>query len=421
MPMGVGQAIPGSVTTTDVAAVVDAWWATAPRTVRSPRSSAMGWFHRYPARFGPGVAEALMRGASDRLGRVPRLVVDSYAGSGTTLALARRVGVPSVGVDISPLAQLMMQVRFAPPRDISRLVDLVETFVAQDWPTRPIPDELARWVGEPNAIGVGAFLELIESVEDEASRAFLRLVLSSALRASSFWLAGSIKPQWDPQRTPTPLALSARRVVRALARDCRVEAARAATPVVFMLGDAAHLPVPDHAADALLTSPPYFVSYDYMDVHRLSFLAFGWELRVNEQLGRRTRIEVDGVEFKPPETLRQTYYDTFRGERTFLGRALRAYVQGLRKHLREVERIVAPRGVVAFAVADSIRAGERFPLAAAAAELLEEAGFDEVTARRRTTSHHRILPAGRDRQSGRFATDAERQVDERIIWARGQR
>ncbi len=99
---------------------------------------------------------------------------------------------------------------------------------------------------------------------------------------------------------------------------------------------------------------------------------------------------------------RSWYEQDFRSERTVLGRALRAYVDGLRRHLSEAFRVVAPGGVVVYSVANTVRAGRVFDLAGGFRELLTEAGFTDVHATTRVQEGRRILPAGRNPCTGRF-------------------
>lgn len=101
--------------------------------------------------------------------------------------------------------------------------------------------------------------------------------------------------------------------------------------------------------------------------------------------------------------LRPWYETDFRSERTALGRALRAYVDGLRLHLAEAVRVVAPGGIVAYVVANTIRSGRVFDLVGGFQDLLIEAGFSKVRAMARAQEGRRILPAGRDPATGRFA------------------
>jgi hypothetical protein len=86
-----------------------------------------------------------------------------------------------------------------------------------------------------------------------------------------------------------------------------------------------------------------------------------------------------------------------------LGRALRIYVEDLRTHLAEAARVIAPGGVVAYSVANTVRAGQVFDLAEAFRQLLVEAEFIDVQAVPRQQAGRRIRPAGRDILSGRFA------------------
>jgi len=185
-------------------------------------------------------------------------------------------------------------------------------------------------------------------------------------------------------------------------------------------GDARSLPFADQTIDAVVTSPPYWTMYDYCDVHRLSYLAFDWPRQSDQLIGRKYGIERDGIGFTPPRYMSRWYYDEFHGENTTNGRALREYFVRMRKHLEEIRRVIRPRGAIAYAVANSFRSGARFRLATALAQLIREVGFDEIAIASRMGSHRRILPAGRDWQTGRFSgRDSTGKITEVIIFARG--
>ena len=235
---------------------------------------------------------------------------------------------------------------------------------------------------------------------------------------------GSVKVTADPSRTPPPIGGQLRRWARAIAGDCRAEQGRARlvdgslAPSAIVLGDACHLPLADASADAAVTSPPYFVTYDYFEVNRLSYLAFGWPRPRALQVGMRYGNAADGVGFTPPNALAHWYADDFGGERHVFGRALRAYCQRMSTHLGELARVLRPGGVVAYAVADSSRAGKRFALVRGCRELLTEAGFEVLATTTRQLGATHILPVARDLRSGQFATVGVPGVVERIIYAR---
>ncbi len=284
---------------------------------------------------------------------------------------------------------------------------------------RPVSDDLVDWIGIRNAKFLSYFLMLMELVDDQRERNWLELAMSSALRSSSVWLPGSIKPQVDPARRPPDLRRNLRRSARRLALDCILEQAADRSPSALLLkGSATNLPLNDQSVDAIITSPPYESMYDYFDVQRLSYMAFSWRAEKHMQIGRATGIARDGIGFVPPDSMVDWYVDRLRGEETIAGRALRAYLRSLDNHLREAFRVVRSGGSVAYAVANSIRFGTTFPLVDAIKELLSTAGFEKVRACKRKRTARAILPTGRNRKTGRFSSRPGVQVDERIIYAR---
>lgn len=390
---------------------------TVPSLASSLEKTKLGWFHRYPARFAHETLVTMLVGVWERLGREPTRVLDPFAGTGATLALCKQLGIDSVGVEISQLGTTVARLRLYPPANPQKAKDEAIRLIQLEPHKNLQPDpELADWLGVRNAAIAQSFVRRTRRVPDPRVRRYLITVLSGSLRPASSWLAGSIKPQWDPNRSPSDLTDHVKRVAAAVARDCSTESERhtaAATGV--RRGDAARLSL-NQTFDAVVCSPPYFISYDYFDVQRLSYLAFNWRVDYESLIGRRAAISPDGVGFEPPDSL-QSWYADFSGERTVLGRALRLYTQRMRRHLATVFDHVNPRGVVAYSIANSVRKGKQFPLAEALCELLGEAGFESIDIVPRTTSATRILPAGRHAKTGRFTSCATGGVDEYVIYA----
>ncbi len=379
----------------------------------------LGWFHRYPARFAAPVVGQLLSDLVERLGGRPARLLDPYAGTGATMAAARQAGIPSEGVELGRLGVLISTVRLAPPRDLEAALDQAEG-LARLQPAvdgrHPHRAELERWMGPRNVDQLVAVLTTIESIPDSATRAFCELTLSAALRPASVWLAGSIKPQVDPSRSPRPLANELARCARTIARDVRCETLGASVPARVVQGNAARLPFEDGAFDAVITSPPYFTTYDYIDVQRLSYLAFRWPNPRDDQLGRYSRIPSDGVCFIPPNTLAD-WYELYGREKTAKGRAIRDYAQRLALHLSEVHRVTRPGAAIGVAMANSVRAGRTFDLVATLGELMSAAGFTSIEIRNRSARGRRILPLGRNVTTGRFADVPTGGTVERLVYA----
>ena len=349
------------------------------------------------------------------------VIVDPFAGCGSTMAAARQRGIRSIGVELSRLGVLISDVRLNPPTNLEDVLERAEVWAGSAVGTDdPIDTSVVSWLGEENSRILAGLLARLKSLEESAEKRWLSLALSSALRPASIWLPGSIKPQIDPSRSPPSIQNQFRRAVRRLYYDTRREAHGQDVPAQVLKGDARCLPFGNGTVDAVLTSPPYWTMYDYFDVQRLTYLAFQWPQERHLQVGRAARISQDGQGFKAPEPMMDWYQSVFRGETTIQGRALRAYLVDMHSHVNEALRVLRPDGVAVYAMADSHRHGRKFELVAAMCDILRNAGFKNVQANPRPTSNRRILPAGRDPLTGRFSSDPDdaTAVTEQLIVAR---
>lgn len=84
---------------------LEARFASADWSFTSRRGD--GEFHPYPARYIPQLPDQVLDLTEVRSGTV----LDPFCGSGTTLEVARKRGLPSIGVDINPIACLISRVR----------------------------------------------------------------------------------------------------------------------------------------------------------------------------------------------------------------------------------------------------------------------------------------------------------------------
>jgi hypothetical protein len=440
-------AVPRVTGTADRAASTTSWeWSKGDQPGFSPRQASvpvgalerltcanrnvvLGWYHRYPARFAADVVTAMLAEVVTRAQRAVTSVLDPFCGTAATVSAGRQLGLTATGVELTSLGVEISKLRLDPPLNPWDAAAFCDRLAQAKPAKRPRLDkQLTDWLGADNARLLTAWMPMLDEIDDVRLRRFVTVATSQSLRPSSRWLIGSVKVTADPDRTPIPLEQSLRRWARQLARDCIAEQdALAHTGDIFgtlrpqgliQRGDGRALPMADATVDAIVTSPPYFVTYDYYDVQRLSYLAFGWPVQQKDQLGAKYGHEPTEVRGDLPPAFRTWYGVQFRGEHTALGRALRAYVDGLRTHLAEAARVVAPGGAVAYALANTVRVGTVFDLVTGFQQLLEEAGFTDVEAVPRHQSGRRILPAGRDTRSGRFSGIARSAgVREYVVFA----
>lgn len=90
---------------------------------RSTTSHLAHDLHYYKAKFFPRMARALINVCAERAGGGTHAVLDSFAGSGTTLLESAVLGMPSVGVDLDPLSVLIARAKLGTLRMSSSLLE----------------------------------------------------------------------------------------------------------------------------------------------------------------------------------------------------------------------------------------------------------------------------------------------------------
>ena len=255
-----------------------------PRRTLSPHE-----FYRYPARFSPELAAAVIKAFSDP----GDLVADYFVGGGTTLVEARRAGRLAVGSDINSLSVFVSRAKTT----LYRCHDLTEVLEwsrrADDWKVRPSDLALdSEDVGVfRNVTGdallpqrdvlLGGVADLL-ALDSPKARALARCVL---LRTAQ-WALDMRREVPTAEQLRSALIDNARAMVetaRQATREYRIAdadsaGARLARCLVLhqgLPGVAAHPRLRKHPAPRLvLTSPPY--PGVYVNYHR-------WKVRGRQE------------------------------------------------------------------------------------------------------------------------------------------
>ena len=212
-------------------------------------------------------------------------ILDPFVGAGTTLVVAKDRGIPAVGLDVSPLAVMVSQVKTADydADDLTAGWQRVRACVPKVPPqTSPHGSPLVRRAFTPTAWRwLAALRDSILSVQEWSHRDFLQVAYLRTMREVCRALSDGGWLRWT-RRRPSGADLLKRmdRTVAMMIADVRTVASRQ-SPVTsrqllaagrwplswdVLQGDARFLPKDLGKVTAVICSPPYPNRHDYSRV-----------------------------------------------------------------------------------------------------------------------------------------------------------
>ncbi|MCP4446116.1 MAG: site-specific DNA-methyltransferase [Myxococcales bacterium] len=319
--------------------------------------------HSYPARMHPATARALVDICFGIEKVQPRVVLDPFCGSGTTLVEGRAAGLDVIGADLNPLAVRIARAKTwaCPKKRLTAFEQLGAKISAAaveegkaarraDYEPRPIrilkgvdpaarDEEIAPWY----APHVRRELEFIagaideEREEDEQMADLLSVCLSSLLIKTSRRTSDT-----SPKGMKRNIARGApgrwfgERIELMVQGLIDLHREGASGDVTLLERDARKLVGPGVVAPesvgAIISSPPYIGTYDYVDHHRLrlAFLGMPYDDFERKEIGARRR---------------------------FKGRAHQAALKAIddfKECLKGFDEVLVPGGLMALMVGDSV-------------------------------------------------------------------
>lgn len=232
--------------------------------------------HPYPAKFVAQLPRALL----DAL-PMPRgtAVLDPFCGGGTTLVEAQRRGLPSVGVDLNPIACLMARVKTGPrPRGIREAASAVVDRAGRD-PTVKIPPipNLNHWFDRPIQRALAALTQAVDE-HPPTLRDALRLALSSIVvrvsRQESDTRYAAVEKETQAGDVSALFHRAACRLDDVLReRDYGLAPSDVFEADILAL-DPSHVRLP---VGMVITSPPYPNAYEYWLYHKYRMYWLGFD------------------------------------------------------------------------------------------------------------------------------------------------
>lgn len=348
-------------------------------------------FHSYPARMHPETAARLVEGYS----RPGGTVLDPFCGSGTVLVEASRLGRIAIGTDLNPIAVLLASRKLAPrtEHDLLRLVSAAgearafadERRTRRAGATRRYPPIDTRAFAPHVLLELDSLRSHIHTIERGPLRDDLSLVLSAILIKVSNQQADTTQAQaprrlaagytaklffrkaeelarrlreYRTLRGETTPTANVRPKVGGSAPDAPGDPSARSAFGYACLDDATKLAhIATVSIDAIITSPPYAATYDYLEHHalRLRWLDLDDSTFAAGELGARRKYDkLDAT------TARRTFHDE------------------LVRFFKAAKRVLRKRAALVLLIADSEVRGTALHADDIVAHAADDAGLEPV-------------------------------------------
>jgi SAM-dependent methyltransferase len=197
----------------------------------------------------------------------PKVVLDPFCGSGTTLLACKQRGINSFGVDSMPISVFASLVKTR-DYDLStieeiRLSLLKSRFSRID--TR-FPRFFHRYFSRYALEDISFFLHELNNIEEPYNSFFRLALINSAVKVSWAFKDGAVLK--IRKHGTIPLRRMLARVTARMISDLRDFETKACTTTVKQ-GDARFLNLDNESVDTVITSPPYLNNIDYTKVYSI--------------------------------------------------------------------------------------------------------------------------------------------------------
>lgn len=239
---------------------------------QKPNTYTHGYF-KYPCKFIPEIPRWFLK----RYIKENEKILDPFAGSGTTLLEASIHNIKSVGIEISPLAELLITVKTTKLTKNERdsILHFVEHIDMNIHYTYPKIDNIHHWFDDDNLIKLSCIKQNIELLPKSTIKKFLQICFVSSIRKCSKADTVSPKPYVSTRikKEKCNPEIAFKKIVELyLSNNVEMNTIEYTNDLAQILkGDATNFRF--HAEfDGAITSPPYINAFDYVRILRLETL-----------------------------------------------------------------------------------------------------------------------------------------------------
>lgn len=298
-------------------------------------------FHPYPAKFPPQLPRKILVNFS----RVGEKILDSFCGSGTTLVEAKLQNINSVGIDVNGLACLLSKVKTTPLSE--NQIEIIKSFLQdvsnaqlywrfgnKEESDVPNIDGLEHWFQSNVAQELAWLRKKIWQVEDENSKNFLKVALSSIIvrvsNQESDTRFAAIEKSISDGFTFEVFLERADSFLRHI-KDFSGKAKNEAKVEIYNT-DSRDLSFLDaETFDLIVTSPPYANTYDYYLYHKFRKRWLDLDVRFAQYNEIGSRREFSSLKKKPDK-----------------------WIEDLEKTLSEMSRVLKTGKHIFLVIGDSV-------------------------------------------------------------------
>ncbi|MEK6981566.1 MAG: hypothetical protein AABX38_01425 [Candidatus Micrarchaeota archaeon] len=354
----------------------------------SKTKAIYNWFY-YKEAFSPELVEWAITREKITEQKENVLIADPFCGIGTTVLRAKVQGLKAIGLDASPLAVFISQVktRDYSKDDISNARQFVEKVFEKLQKNRN--NELKETKGEnrfkwhfelfdPRACIPKSNLNIIEYLREEIENldekvgGLMLLALLSILPQCSLIVKDGGVLKIDRSKRAIPVKDAFRKKVKNMLTDLEGNSFSGSKPEIHLDDARICQSIKDESVDLIVTSPPYLNNIDYSKVYGLELSLLGMSKEITKETRTqmvRSFITLDKkIEKMPPEV----------GEIGEKIPIIGTYFYDMELTLKQIHRILKPGKACYFNVANSVIYETHVLVDEVLAEMAERIGFKEV-------------------------------------------
>ena len=241
-------------------------------------------WYRYTAGFSAEWVKSVVKKYLEESGKTDIVVLDPFAGSGTTLLSCDEIGVKSFGYESQPLVYDIASAKLSWEADIEKVRRLAERVMVLakngSYEMDDFPEIVKKCYDEINLSQINALKKVIDELSDDTKEAKLVWVgFVSMLRSASH--AGTATWQYVlPNKTKTKVLTAFDAFEKQIDIICddilsfqKIGAQKMSN--LYKQDARKKSELADNSIDLIITSPPYANNYDYADATRLELSVLG--------------------------------------------------------------------------------------------------------------------------------------------------